>query len=277
MHLVMILAAMALALVVRLITPKSTGNWSQRWHKSLFLFLFPPLLLMMTALAIVCMGADGQMLGLKASWLGYGLGSMFLVIAAVLLFQSAHQAWQSQQEIGNYPQEYIQGKKARILETNLPYSAQIGLWQPHLVISQGLLALLNEEHLEAVLAHEQAHLEYRDTFCFFWLGWLRSLTTWLPNTENLWQELLLLREIRADRRATKQVDSLVLAESLLSVAQFPMESSVSFCAPLGSSCLTQRIDSLMENETHSSNAPSYWSWMWVLLVLIPWATIPLHY
>lgn len=278
MHLVMIVTALTLAWIVRLITPQSTGNWSQRWYKSLFLFLFPPLLLTMTALAIVCMGANGHMLGLQASWLGYGLGLIFLVVATGLLCKSAYQAWQSQQEINTYPQTYIQGKRARILEINLPYSAQIGLWQPNLVISRGLLAMLDQEHLEAVLAHEQAHLEYRDTFCFFWLGWLRSLTTWLPNTENLWQELLLLREIRADRSATTQVDPLVLAESLLSVAQFPMESPLSFCAPLGSSCLQQRIDNLIsDGETHSSNLPNYWSWMWLLFVLIPWATIPFHY
>ena len=177
MHLAMILTALALALVVRLITPESTGSWSQRWHKALFLFLFPPLLLMMTALAIVCMGADGQMLGLKASWLGYGLGSIFLMVATGLLCKSAYQAWQSQQEIGTYPQASIQGERVRILETNLPYSAQIGLWQPNLVISRGLLAILDQEHLEAVLAHEQAHLEYRDTFVFFWVG----LATLLDN------------------------------------------------------------------------------------------------
>jgi Zn-dependent protease with chaperone function len=48
------------------------------------------------------------------------------------------------------------------------------------------------------LAHEQAHAHYRDTFWFFWLN---VLTSWLPHTEALWQEILFLREIRADEKA----------------------------------------------------------------------------
>ena len=95
-----------------------------------------------------------------------------------------------------------------------------------------MLDALDRPHLDAVLAHEQAHVYYRDTFWFFWLGWIRSFTIWLPNTEAVWQELLLLRELRADRQATEQVDFLLLAESLLIVAQNPLLASPAISANL---------------------------------------------
>ena len=61
-------------------------------------------------------------------------------------------------------------------------------------------------------------------FGFFWWGWLRRLTEWLPHSKELWQELLLLRELRADQWAAQQVDPLVLAESLLlMVNPYPAE------------------------------------------------------
>jgi len=74
------------------------------------------------------------------------------------------------------------------------------------------LDTLDNAHLDAVIAHEQAHF-YWDTFWFFWLGWV--LHCHCCNTESLWQELLILREVRADHWAAQQVDPLLLAESLL--------------------------------------------------------------
>ena len=81
----------------------------------------------------------------------------------------------SARKFSTYQRQPIVGKTARILETDFLYSAQIGFWQSELVVSQGLLKSLDSEHLNAVLAHEQAHVYYRDTFWFFWLGWLRTI------------------------------------------------------------------------------------------------------
>ena len=107
----------------------------------------------------------------------------------------------------------------------------------------------------------------------------RSLTSWLPNTEALWQELFLLREIRADLQAAQTVDALVLAESLLLVAQAPGQSSFCFCASLyselNSDRLSQRIDALIGTDK-LPNRSNFWSWSWLLLVFIPWLAIPFH-
>lgn len=41
MHLIMILAALAVAWWLRLTSTEPRGTWIQRWQRSLFLFLFP--------------------------------------------------------------------------------------------------------------------------------------------------------------------------------------------------------------------------------------------
>ncbi|MGQ4649709.1 M48 family metalloprotease [Lyngbya aestuarii] len=279
MHLIMILTAVGLACWLRGNWYQASGNWTQRWQRALLFFLLPPLLLIMTALAVLCMGPQGKMMGLHTDWLSYCLIVAWVVLVVVFGLRLALEASESVQRIRSYHQIDLDGIPARLLEHPMLFIAQIGLWQPELVISQGLLQELKPPHLEAVLAHEQAHLYYRDTFWFFWLGWLRRLSSWLPNTEALWQELLILREIRADRWAAERVDALVLAESLLTVVSAPMIGSKSFCAAFSRQApanrLQERIDALLE-EPDLSTASSSWAWSWVILGLLPLVTVPFH-
>lgn len=287
MHLVMILTALGLAVIVRLIPLNRQQNWRQRWQQSLFLFMFPPLLLMATALAVSCMGYGGQMFGIPAGWFSYLLAWAFIACGVILFLKLFYQAHLSTQKVRTYPQQIIAGKKARIIEIAFPYIAQIGLYKPELTISRGLLEILDSEHLQAVLAHEQAHKKYRDTFWFFLLGWLHTFTAYLPRTEFLWQELLLLRELRADWQAASKVDPLLLAESLLIVTR--NSKQVTFNPPVDSFCaafndfeaqsrVVERIELLLNN--NESNLPAtyyWWDWFWLSFAFLPLFTVPWHY
>lgn len=292
MHLLMIVLALVTTACLRLGMGQATGNLSQKWQHTLFYFFFPPLLLLMTALAVLCMGFDGGMLGIQANWFSYGVAASFVSIAGVCGIQKACQGWLTCRRLSTYPQQVVGGQWARILPLELPYSALVGFWKPELVVSQGVLKVLDADHLEAVLAHEQAHNHYRDTFAFFWLGWLRSFTGWLPQTEQLWQDLLWLRELRADQKAAQQVDALLLAEALLVFAKAKVESPdcwVAFSCALGGEGnprgevqqrdrVTARIEALLDPDPEFSPVSSpQWSWSGFLLALLPWATVPLHY
>ena len=281
MHLIMILFTLAIAWILRLrATTDSALGWAERWRRSLFFFLFSPLLLLMTAMAVICMGFRGEMLGIEASWLSYCLALGFVILAALFWLKLAYQGCLSRQKIRTYTEQSVAGKTARIFTHDFPYSAQIGFWDSELVVSEGLLHTLDPEHLTAVLAHEQAHKYYRDTFWFFWLGWLRSFTCWLPQTESLWQELLLLREIRADRKAAETVEPLLLAESLLMMAQAPLRQvelvAAAFSCTTPRNRLVERIELLLEDRelTRSTN---WWSLSWLVLSVIPLLTVPFHY
>ena len=279
MHLLAVLMVLGLAWVIRSQSDLGQGTWNERWQKSLFLLVFPPLLILSTATAILYMGCHGAMLGMKAGSWGCAISASILVLALVCLVRLVHQASQSIRQLTNYQKDTIEGISANIIHTQSLYSAQVGFWQSELVISQGLLNTFDAPHLKAVLAHEQAHVYYRDTFWFFWLGWLRSCTAWLPKTQMIWRELLLLRELRADSKAAQSVDFLLLAESLLTVAKHPLQHSPIACANLNDDMvgdrLNERIDSLLEkSETVNSN--SWQQWRWISLVLLPLFTIPLH-
>lgn len=292
MHLMLLLATLAIAWGIRFTgstahgswTDSWTDRWQDRWQQTLALFSLPPLLLMTSAIAVCWMGPHGQMVWSWEGWLSYGLGLSFLGVAALRCLHLAWQGNRTLRQVRTQPTTEHQGNPIRILESSILYSAQIGFWQPELVMSRGLLETLATPHLAAIIAHEQAHRHYRDTFCFFWLGWIRQITAWLPQTELLWQELLVLRELRADRWAAEQTDPLCLAEALLLVVeQYPLFGG-NICAAFSSIAtqnrLTQRIEALLATpepmESAPLNQPSWGTWSWMLLSVLPLFLIPFH-
>lgn len=280
MHLLIIAIALIVAFTLRLTWANIQGNWRQRWQKSLFFFLFSPLLLIVTAFSVLCMGPTGKMVGFWDGWLSQVVASMFLSTAIFLCLKLFLEGSKYLKQIRTYSQIEINEKSARLLNAPILFTAQVGFWQPELIVSQGLLQNLDPEHLEAVLAHEQAHYYYRDTFWFCCLGWLRQVTAWLPNTDALWEELLTLREMRADAKAAQQVDALLLAESLLLVVSYPHFNPENFCAAFSvvapSNRLSQRIDALLAEPLEQPTA-SCWFWSWLILAFFPLLTIPFHF
>ncbi|MFN9557018.1 MAG: M56 family metallopeptidase [Dolichospermum sp.] len=276
MHLFMIITAVAVAYWLRSSGNIPQGNWHLRWQKTLFLFLFPPLLIFMTVTAVVCMGTQGKMGGMYTNPFSYILALISLGFFNILGLKLVLGGWKAIKSARECPQVNLNGKPVRILQTGALFAGQIGFWQPELVVSEGLLETLSPIHLESVLAHEQGHYQYRDTFWFFWLGWMRECTAWLPNTEPLWQELLVLRELRADSYAASQVDPLVLAESLLLVvSNNPITSDVC-CAALGAGDrLEQRIEALLTPPEPISERQLP-SWRIFLLAFLPLITVVFH-
>lgn len=290
MHFSLMLLILAIAWGIRgfwspLVLPDSPSSsretWFDRWQRALMAFLLPPLLLLSTAIAILSMGHEGRMLDLPVGWGGCALALSFLGFAVVLWLWRVGQGWRAVQQTQTYPQITLNGTVGRILDTPALFAAQVGLWRSTLVVSRGLLNTLNTEQLEAVLAHEQAHLHYRDTFWFFWLGWIRHLTAWLPQTEPLWQELLLLRELRADRWAAQRVDALLLAESLLLVVRSSLSPAHSpeYSVALGAASTVERLEERIE-ALLAEPLPSYthqpWRWIGLGAGFVPFLTVLLH-
>ena len=278
MHLLAMIVVIISAVVLRYRPVLTDRKWSQRWYRTLFLFCFPALLLLTTAVTVLYMGCHGRMLGVRVGSVGCSIAGGLILLAVGCLLKLAYQCNRFLNRLRRYPQQAIGDKTVRVLDLELPYSAQVGFWQSQSLISRGLLNVLDAEHIKAVLAHEQAHAEYRDTFWFFWLGWIRSFSFWLPNTDKLWLELLLLRELRADRKAIESVDFLLLAESLLAVAKAPLEFQT-WCVGLNDAWigdrLEERINSLLDPiESVEKYRWHHWSWLGLLLPLL---TIPLHY
>jgi Zn-dependent protease with chaperone function len=291
MHLTILLMTLAIVCGLRsLWTINLSDTWNQRWQRTLMLFLLPPLLLFTSAIALIWMGPFGRMMWMNEGWLTYNLAVIFIGFITIYLINLAVNSYHTIHKVRTCPVSRSHDLTIRVVDSIAPYSAQIGFWQPELIVTQGLLDLLDNAHLDAVLAHELAHYHYRDTFWFFWLGWVRRVTDWLPQTEAMWQELLSLRELRADRWASQQTDPLLVAEALLAVVQNNVIYPEPFCTAFNNIApvdrLTQRIEALMTIESTSEDerqnitpkeSIDLWFYMYLLLTLLPLTIVPFHH
>ena len=263
-------------------------SWQKRWQKALVCFVLPPLLVVMTAIAVLCMGSEGQMIGLQAGRLSFAIAIIFLIYGVMRSAQLALNGWQSLQKLqdlvvdikDDFQVDSLVNEPVRLLNMPILFAAQIGFWRSHLFVSQGLLDTLDQDHLEAVLLHERAHAHYRDTFWFFWLGCLRQVMPWLPNTQALWEELLLLRELRADRWAAQYADGLLLAESLLAMVSSNMQPMPIFAAAFGATNTSDRLEERVNFLLAEPEPLPQFSWrslFWIGFSLLPLTVLPLHY
>lgn len=284
-HSVMILGSLCLAWGLRYGWRQDhdlRGNWQSRWQKSLLCFVLPPMLVISTAIAVLCMGAEGQMIGLEAGRLNYAIALIFMIYSILRSGQLAWNGWQALQKLQKLVIEVKKSDRQESMQLlNIPmlFAAQIGFWRSQLFVSQGLLDNLDASHLEAVLLHERAHAHYHDTFWFFWLGCLRQIMPWLPNTQALWEELLLLRELRADRWAAQHLDGLLLAESLLAMVSSNMLPSQTFAAAFGSTNTSDRLEERIDFLLAEPEPLPKFSWrslLWVGFALLPLTVLPLH-
>lgn len=285
------------------------GGWrltvirTDRQQEALIRFLVPPLILAVASAALIVMGPVGQMgnhpLGQWEGWLSYGLawslwiGAGFGICNLLIELMQTDRLLQETETIDlsdllesrdDCPE--LASLRAltpiKRLATTSPFSALVGGWNPSLVISQGLIDCLDRDHLIAVLHHEQAHHYYQDNRWFLGLSWLRRLTQFLPGSQGLWEELLLLRELRADRWAAQFVDPLLLAEALLTIAQapslYPEPLTAAFSCAAPRSRLEQRLDALLDEVERPElpEAVSITAWLWGLGALMPLLLIPFH-
>lgn len=302
MHFVMIIGSLCLAWGIRYGWQNLGNSWQSRWQKALFCFVLPPMLVTTTAIALLCMGTEGQMIGMEAGRFSYAIALIFIIYSIFRCGQLAWNgwlAWHNLQQLVADSNEVLteitphngDPESIKLLDIAMPFAAQIGFWRSHLFVSQGLLDHLDRSHLQAVILHERAHAHYRDTFWFFGLGCLRQIMPWLPHTQAIWEELLLLREMRADRWAAQYVDGLLLAESLLAMVSYNLSDDLqavdkntepTFIAAFGSSGTSSISDRLEERINFLLEQPEplpqfHWrSLFWLGLCLLPLSVLPLH-
>ena len=109
-------------------------------------------------------------------------------------------------------------ERVRILQHPTPTAYCIPGRQSRVVLSQGVLDALPEEQLEAVIAHENAHLRGRhDLLLEFFAVVTESVPELLRSPEAL-GEVRLLVEALADRAAVRRSGEVATARALLTLA-----------------------------------------------------------
>ena len=95
MHFLIIFAALIVAYTTRCQWTQNISKWNERWHKALFFFLFPPLLIFTTTFALLFMGPQGRMGGLQTGCYGYAIALVAIAFFTIMCVKQAWQGWLS--------------------------------------------------------------------------------------------------------------------------------------------------------------------------------------
>jgi bla regulator protein BlaR1 len=138
-----------------------------------------------------------------------------------------------------------------------------GIWHPVLLWPRSISERLDDRQVEAILAHEVAHVRRRDNLAAALHMIVQALFWFYPVVRWLGARLVDERERACDVDVVQLgSDPQVYAESILQTCQFYLESPLVCVAGVTGSNLKRRIEEIMKNDAGASlNA-----WKKVLLV-----------
>ncbi len=164
-----------------------------------------------------------------------GLSAAAALLSAVLWLASlSKQWWTTGRSIATLLRQTVQvperlhslvaklGLTSRVIavESLQPVALTVGLIVPRIIISTGLVNSLNDEELEAVLLHEQTHLQHRDPLRLLAARSLATAFFYVPAVRVLARRHLAAVELAADEYAiVRQGHSLGLSSAMLRVLQ----------------------------------------------------------
>ena len=135
--------------------------------------------------------------------------------------------------------------KVRLLDDEEPLAMTVGWWKPTILLSRGLVATVSPGTLDAILAHECAHVRRRDT----WMAALdRLAASLLPRSvaAPLVTRITLAREHACDNIAAESVGGpLTVAKALTEVAAAGVVAPV-VGVSIASGSLEARVAYLLE-------------------------------
>ncbi|NOV02545.1 M56 family metallopeptidase [Paenibacillus planticolens] len=94
----------------------------------------------------------------------------------------------------------------RIMSIKTPTAMTIGFWKPQIILSTGLLNMLEPGELQAVIEHEKSHMKHRDPLAVFLLSVISKAFWYIPLFAWLAEKYPIMIELRADKYAIGQMN-----------------------------------------------------------------------
>ncbi|MDN4493212.1 M56 family metallopeptidase [Ureibacillus aquaedulcis] len=159
-------------------------------------------------------------------------------------------------------------KEFMIISYPVPVAITIGFLSPKIVLSTGLLNLLSEEELEAVIYHETYHLNNHDPLKIFLLS-IGSITLpYIPILKWLNEKYRVVQEVMADELAIeKQETSLHIGSALLKMLKVGKLETKSFAyASFAETSVNYRIEYILNPIKNNQIKIPVTITMWSILV-----------
>lgn len=145
-------------------------------------------------------------------------------------------------------QTHSGGKKDFIIISNpVPMAITMGFMKPKIIISTGLINLLTDDELKAVVAHEIYHKDNRDPLKIFLLSLCASTIGYIPILKWFSHQYRIIQEVLADEFAIrKQETSMNLGSALLKMLKVGKQEKMPFAyASFADTSVNYRIEYML--------------------------------
>jgi Zn-dependent protease with chaperone function len=156
-----------------------------------------------------------------------------------------------------------------VVSDRVPFSFCYGLWRPRICLSLGLVELLTETELEAVLQHEAYHLHRREPLRLAMAICLSRFFFFVPMLAELRDRYLAEKELSADAMAVALTSRAALAGALYKLITLKKPFVLpSLATVAGLSITAQRVDRLITPSMRPAWLPSRWSILSTLVIFM---------
>lgn len=189
------------------------------------------------------LGLSGHRLGETAAVLPGALLAISLLAAVFGAWRAARalSSWLGESAIGTGP------RKCLIVGGPEIVVAAAGLRHPRVIVSAGALAALDEEELQAGLAHERAHIGRRHSYLSLIGGLLFAIGRVVPGNARSLAELSFHLERDADESAVRRDGNpLALAAAICKAGRGPQLTATPLIAGLAGCAVSARLRLLLD-------------------------------
>ena len=173
------------------------------------------------------------------------LATLAGLVLAVTVLHFAHHWFASWRLLRTYARmaelKSHHGTRFLAVSDERPFAMAVGILRPRIMLSTGLIRLLDHGELAAVLAHESSHVRHRDTLRYLITASLSRAFFFVPAIPRLAAQVKLAAELRADAEAG---DESALGAALVKLADHAVMLPVGVAA--ASSELIPRLERLVD-------------------------------
>ena len=198
-------------------------------------------------------GVGSLLTGVLLLLIGYAVTKLMVAYIKVISFRKKlHSHTKANQVFQALAAKLNLQRSAFLVENKKAFAFCHGIRHPKIYISTTLFGIMNSSELEAILRHEQYHLEHKDPFIMLLAEIAQSLFPFFPLLSDLIHNYRIEREIQADHVA---IHALGTSKSLVSVLKKlllcePIEQYAFAPALADHETLEVRIKALIKKDYH---------------------------
>jgi len=145
------------------------------------------------------------------------------------------------------------------IKENTPVVFCYGLIRPRICISSGLIKILKNDELQAVLLHENQHRSSNDPLKLFIIKFFQNIFFFLPGLKTIINKYLTFSELAADEQATNNfTDRPKLARAIFKITQAEEQNTIR--TGLATSFFTSTIEERVNKLADDSYLPQFKVW-----------------